>query len=581
MPGAMTMKADGTVNTLGNSLGAGVADSVGRSMAYGESEQAAAMILQSGDASDEAVRGLLPLIQAKMYEHGFDTGHVRELFLKIDNDRSGKISPKEFFERMANWGVNLTSEQCLHLLEPFDVDYNGEIDYTEFCRWVAMWDTKDGDGEDGQWYRGGSLDKRVWAASGSGLGRVGRLHRLMQMIDVDHNGGVESWEFIKALAKGDDYDRPVNDTGMGGGLGGGRLNADGTLKDEYKPGFNKNVVDDGHGAENDDEKIELLMFRLQKKLNEGGPEVNGTFEYMLKRAGGNDGRSTAQKLAEAVSCVDVSTDGLLELVNKFGDVGAGGEKELPIHKLLQMLGDHGQNGCKFGAPPEPKPMVQREQVHPKVIRKKPVERSGGWDRESTCRVPTQAAPPKTDEEAEQEKRLADHLARQAEIQAEKDAEAQLGRDLNAAAQADRLNPQIQNLSATELKRVQMNDNGMVQQLRAELFERSSEMKSMMKRMDSDNSGSISLIEFRKALQRSGFTDSGSMHKKGLDRDSLAVDIKDTVRLFNYFDGDGDGELSYHEFMRLLQDSMKIDYHSMVVGENQDVTLSGGGSTAYT
>ena len=58
------------------------------------------------------------------------------------------------------------------------------------------------------------------------------------MIDVDHNGGVECWEFIKALSKGDDYDRAVDgSSSKGGGLGSGRLNADGTLKDCYKKNF--------------------------------------------------------------------------------------------------------------------------------------------------------------------------------------------------------------------------------------------------------------------------------------------------------------------------------------------------------
>jgi hypothetical protein len=48
-----------------------------------------------------------------------------------------------------------------------------------------------------------------------------------------------------------------------------------------------------------------------------------------------------------------------------------------------------------------------------------------------------------------------------------------------------------------------------------------------------------------------------MHQKGLDRDALSVCVADTVRLFNYFDEDGDGELSYHEFMHLLQNSVKV------------------------
>ena len=42
-------------------------------------------------------------------------------------------------------------------------------------------------------------------------------------------GLIECYEFIRALSRGDDYDRAIGGGG-GGGLGGGRLNPDGSLK---------------------------------------------------------------------------------------------------------------------------------------------------------------------------------------------------------------------------------------------------------------------------------------------------------------------------------------------------------------
>ena len=66
-----------------------------------------------------------------------------------------------------------------------------------------------------------------------------------------------------------------------------------------------------------------------------------------------------------------------------------------------------------------------------------------------------------------------------------------------------------------------------------------------------------------------------MHRHGLDRDAISVSVEDTVRLFNYYDEDRSGSLSYSEFMRLLQNSVAIDYRTMVVGENPDVVVSGG------
>lgn len=67
-----------------------------------------------------------------------------------------------------------------------------------------------------------------------------------------------------------------------------------------------------------------------------------------------------------------------------------------------------------------------------------------------------------------------------------------------------------------------------------------------------------------------------MHQKGLDRDALSVSVDDTVRLFNYYDNNGDAKLQYAEFMQLLQNSKKIAFQSgMVVGEDDTIHISGG------
>ena len=95
-------------------------------------------------------------------------------------------------------------------------------------------------------------------------------------------------------------------------------------------------------------------------------------------------------------------------------------------------------------------------------------------------------------------------------------------------------------------------------------------------MDLDESGFISLLEFRKGLQRAGFTDSGQSHQKGLDRDAICVSVDDTVRLFNYYDSNGDAKLQYAEFMQLLQNSKQIAFgKGMVVGEDDTMHISGG------
>jgi len=132
---------------------------------------------------------------------------------------------------------------------------------------------------------------------------------------------------------------------------------------------------------------------------------------------------------------------------------------------------------------------------------------------------------------------------------------------------------MENMSSTERRKVAMNDNMVIAQLRTELFERSSKMKDMFRRLDTDGSGSLSLLEFRKGLQRSGFTDmrgQANTHRKGLDRGTLVVSIADTVRLFNYFDEDGDGQMKYGEFMHLLQNSTKVDYNKRLMVGTTDI-----------
>ena len=89
-------------------------------------------------------------------------------------------------------------------------------------------------------------------------------------------------------------------------------------------------------------------------------------------------------------------------------------------------------------------------------------------------------------------------------------------------------------------------------------------------MDVDGSGQIDVFEFRKGLQKAGFTDHDH-HRKGLDRDELEVTVEDTVRLFNYFDKNSNGFLSYSEFIKILQDSCKISYHKLEVAEKLEVT----------
>ena len=556
-------------------------------------------VLQSGATDDDSVMALLPLLKAKMYEHGFDG--VRKLFLLLDVDRNGTIHPREFFEVMSTkFGVTLSPEQVVRLLEPFDLDYNGQLDYNEFAKWIAMWEPTAED----SWQRGGLLEERLNRKDGAGTGRVGRLHRLLQMIDQDHDGKIQAWEFVHALSTGDDYDRPVMGGGGGNMLGSGRLNADGSLKLEYdeeaqaaaaaaaaaaKAALHADLIEKKKSSANPGDDVNHLLHRIAARLHSGGPSVGRAFVSALttasesevaagKKAKAAEAAAEAAEAAESGVCfmspsrkktyrapprdavtaaqlgtalVAIGMDepaALVEaLVDRFGVMGSGvneGVKVLPVWLLMQMIAEHDLSdvdGTSFDRIPD-------RPEGPAVVRRRTKKVSAA----EKARIASKA-----EEDALEAERVRALIG--------DDSEGGAGGAGGAGA-----------LDERQLRMRLMNDNAMIQQLRDELFERSTEMAGMWKRMDQDGSGFISLLEFRKGLQRSGFTDSGHHHMKGLDRDTLSVSVEDTVRLFNYFDNDGDGTLSHGEFMQLLQNSKFIDAsHNMVVGEDELTVTSAG------
>ncbi|KAH8048933.1 hypothetical protein JL722_12168 [Aureococcus anophagefferens] len=261
-----------------------VGDALEHANAFNVNQQRACEVLKSGDASDEAVRSLLPILKAKMHAHGYDTGKVGDLFLRLDADRSGSISPREFLELMRSWGVNLTAEQGVHLLEPFDVNLDGSLDFHEFVKWVEMWCPPEDENEyAASWRRGGPTDQRVWARSGDGAGRVGRVDRLMAMIDADHDGAIECYEFIRALSRKDDYDRPIGGGGGGGGLGQGRLNPDGSAKadDVVEAPAAVEEATDAAPEVDDDAVAAAWLAAVVGALQAGGVEASRAFTKAL------------------------------------------------------------------------------------------------------------------------------------------------------------------------------------------------------------------------------------------------------------------------------------------------------------
>ena len=534
----------------------------------------AAAVLASGKDDLQSVITLLPLIREKIYEHGFDGAH--ELFLKIDVDKSGLVSPQELFNQLANWGVTLQVNQILALMDPFDLDVNGELDYVEFSEWLEMWTPND------DWSI--NMSKKIKWSNGFGTGRIGRLHRLFMMIDSDHNGTIECWEFVRALALGDDYDRPIGGSGGSGGLGGGRLNPNGTLKDAIKeheepveepveetlPPLDPSML----------LSINELLGRVGKRLRQGG--MDNIFMRGLGLKGQDRGRIRLANLESGLTAIGVefepkTTSSLVHYFGEWMHTKSMQEKEkaLPTWMLMKMIWGNDGGEPEVVAKNAPPSQVQYiEYVVPVLPQRVEAPPARTFHRPSVVKK-------LSEEEERKQRRRAERKRLRAERRAIEVKDAAEARELEEARQKLLMgeagdNSNFDPKGAKALRFRMMTDNTVLQQLRDELFERSAEMKNMFKRMDLDESGFISLLEFRKGLQRAGFTDSGQSHQKGLDRDAICVSVDDTVRLFNYYDSNGDAKLQYAEFMQLLQNSKQIAFgKGMVVGEDDTMHISGG------
>ena len=70
---------------------------------------------------------------ADMLEQRYSSLHAA--FLKLDEDRSGKVSVAEIRRQCVNF--NLDQHQAEAVLMAFDADNNGELDYAEFTKYVG------------------------------------------------------------------------------------------------------------------------------------------------------------------------------------------------------------------------------------------------------------------------------------------------------------------------------------------------------------------------------------------------------------------------------------------------------------
>lgn len=127
---------------------------------------------------------------------------LREVFLKIDTDRSGYISKEEFQEKCLQWGICLSDEDFdninatyQHQESPLENDHG--INYNEFINLMThSMNYKPGEGETDP--LGQKLDDIL---RGKILDGFDTMKQAFQEVDKDHSGTVERGELDKLFDK--------------------------------------------------------------------------------------------------------------------------------------------------------------------------------------------------------------------------------------------------------------------------------------------------------------------------------------------------------------------------------------------
>lgn len=80
---------------------------------------------------------LIADIKAKLLERGsYGIRGLARTFKILDDDGGRKLDPKEFQDGMCEYGFNLTDEQGQLLMEKFDKNKDGYVDFDEFLRYL-------------------------------------------------------------------------------------------------------------------------------------------------------------------------------------------------------------------------------------------------------------------------------------------------------------------------------------------------------------------------------------------------------------------------------------------------------------
>ena len=145
---------------------------------------------------EQRVRSMI-MRQAQRWDGDFD---LRAVFEKFDRDDSGRVSKKEFSRGLAKLGLDLSEVEARRLVNRFDVDGDGQLDYQDFVEFA----------EDGR--------KRHDSTSAI----VPKFRKEMQHLAEGRDGSVDPWRVFRELDRSrsgrvnkQDFERGMEKMGLG------------------------------------------------------------------------------------------------------------------------------------------------------------------------------------------------------------------------------------------------------------------------------------------------------------------------------------------------------------------------------
>lgn len=225
--------------------------------------------------------------------------NLREVFRRIDVDKSGTIDADEIVGELRKMHVNVTYEMVHELVQTFDEDSDGEIDFLEFARAMRSMD----------------VDENKSKAAGSAIG-------LLWEADPEARRRIEQHRPPSAISIRSEFANPMM---LDGYTGDEEVTAAG-----YKVEHNVDVQEDGsvvmNGVTHD--FVTLLRSKIYEKYPCGGNPLRKMFKAMDKDGIGKISLSEFKKFLETfnlllskealfrlVQLFDVSDDGMIDYNN--------------------------------------------------------------------------------------------------------------------------------------------------------------------------------------------------------------------------------------------------------------------------